>query len=226
MASGTPVELNFIAAGPEDAPALIFVHGLGDSSLIWKPWMDAYAPTWRVIAPDLRGHGDSPRPSSYDLTDMVADLEALIDRLNLAPAVIVAHSMGAMITYLLAEHRPDLVRALLLEEPPPPVPADPPRDEGQRPDRDLTYDWNIQAPFSHHRNHPDPTWLPGLRAITCPVLILRGTQSHINRTQVEAMTAELPNAHLTELEAGHDLHTESPEAFTHHLTDFLQTHTQ
>ena len=68
---------------------------------------------------DLRGHGRSGRaPGRYDLMEYVEDVEALIRHLGDEPAVVIGHSLGAMISIGLASEHPSLVRALVLEDPP------------------------------------------------------------------------------------------------------------
>ena len=69
---------------------------------------------------DLRGHGESSRAAleTYDAASYADDLAALIDELELAPVVVAGHSLGGVVAASLGARRPDLVRALLLEDPP------------------------------------------------------------------------------------------------------------
>jgi pimeloyl-[acyl-carrier protein] methyl ester esterase len=80
-------------------PVLLFVHGWAADSSFFAPQFDHFAPTHRVIAPDLRGHGGSrggPRP---DLAGMADDIEALIEGLALRRVVAVGWSMGASVLW-------------------------------------------------------------------------------------------------------------------------------
>lgn len=89
-------------AGPEDAPAILLIHGWSQSGLCWKPQMEgALAERFRVVAPDLRGHGDSDKPdedSFYANTEAWAgDIAAVIEALGLKNPLIVGWSMGGKV---------------------------------------------------------------------------------------------------------------------------------
>lgn len=97
---------------------LILAHGLGDSSECWPLLAPRLAQRAELIAYDARGHGKSARCRSYSSADHVADLRGLIQALDLAPALLYGHSMGAATCARLAGESPALVRALILEDPP------------------------------------------------------------------------------------------------------------
>jgi pimeloyl-ACP methyl ester carboxylesterase len=97
-------------------PALLLVHGWGGDGDDWAPTL----PYWRhrVIVPDLRGHGCSPRPAEgYGPRDFAADLAALLHRLDTGPVIAVGHSMGGQAVTALGVEFPDLVRALVVVDP-------------------------------------------------------------------------------------------------------------
>jgi pimeloyl-ACP methyl ester carboxylesterase len=103
-----------------DAPQMVFLHGLTDSGEGWpgaaRHWGEAYA----VVSVDQRGHGRSPRFTPEELAAhpgevMVQDATALLEQLS-AP-VVVGHSMGGAVALTVAVRRPELVRALVLEDP-------------------------------------------------------------------------------------------------------------
>jgi pimeloyl-ACP methyl ester carboxylesterase len=73
-------------------------------------------PGWRVIAPDLRGHGDSDRTAEYSREGYIADVVALLEHLDLGPIPVLGHSGGAITAYQLAARHPHLVSALINEE--------------------------------------------------------------------------------------------------------------
>jgi pimeloyl-[acyl-carrier protein] methyl ester esterase len=85
-------------AAPRE-PVLLFVHGWAADSTFFRPQLEHFASTHRVIAPDLRGHGGSrggPRP---DIAGMADDLEALIEGIGLERVAAVGWSMGASVLW-------------------------------------------------------------------------------------------------------------------------------
>jgi len=127
-----------VAGGPEARP-LVLLHALGEDSGDWGEVIDALAPTRRVYAPDLRGHGRSSWPGLYSLELMRADVLSFLDALELPVVDMVGHSLGGVVAYLLAEEQPARVERLVLEEPAPPLPATPPRQVPSRTDGPLTF---------------------------------------------------------------------------------------
>ena len=104
--------------GPADR-TFVLVHGFSDLGRGWEPVAELLAPHGRVIAPDLRGHGDSDRVGAggyYHFMDYVADLDDVIARCATGEVVLVGHSMGGSIAGYWAGTRPDrLARLVLLE---------------------------------------------------------------------------------------------------------------
>jgi pimeloyl-ACP methyl ester carboxylesterase len=92
------------------------VHGNGGHAHWWDPLVPFLAPGWRLVAPDLRGHGESEWPAepAYGIADCAGDLAALLDRLGVDRVAIIAHSMGARIAVWLAAQQPARVRGLAL----------------------------------------------------------------------------------------------------------------
>lgn len=108
-------------------PPVVLVHPAGFHGRVWKPVADALAAEFTCVAPDLRGHGDSPLPEDDDLhwRGFAADLLALVDDLGLRPPFGVGHSSGATALLLAEETRPGTFRALYCYEPVL-IPAEPP----------------------------------------------------------------------------------------------------
>jgi pimeloyl-ACP methyl ester carboxylesterase len=86
-----------LAWGDPAAPPLVLVHGIRDHALSFDPIARALAADFRVLAPDLRGHGESPRTGSYAMAEFVADVDALVAGLGLERPVLVGHSLGGQI---------------------------------------------------------------------------------------------------------------------------------
>jgi len=112
--------------GQAEGPTLVLLHGLSDSGLCWPDAVRRWRHDYRIVAPDARGHGESPRfdpatAGSNRFDDMVADvvllLKALAGEGDEVP-ILVGHSMGAGVAAAVLAIRPDLVRAAVLEDPP------------------------------------------------------------------------------------------------------------
>lgn len=110
--------LSYDSVGDPDAPPLILIQGLGAQSLGWHPdFCRALADTgYHVIRPDNRDVGLSQKfpAGGYTLSDMAADIVALISALEIDTAHIVGQSMGGMIAQELAITEPALVRSTTL----------------------------------------------------------------------------------------------------------------
>lgn len=92
---------------------LLLLHGWPEYWLTWQPVMDRLEDRFRLIAPDLRGFGDSDKPSEpHGPTRHAQDLAALIEVMELAPVGIVAHDVGASAAQELARSRPDMIDGL------------------------------------------------------------------------------------------------------------------
>ena len=113
------VVLAFDDTGERELPPVVLLHGLSAARSTWRPLTDALAGRYRVVALDDRGHGESSHaPGTYTLDHYSADAIALLeDRLD-RPAVLIGHSLGGVIAASVARKRPDLVRGVLLEDPP------------------------------------------------------------------------------------------------------------
>lgn len=103
------------ADGPDDAPAIVFVHGLAASLRAWQGQAERLAARFRVVRYDLRSHGGSDavdEPCARG--DLAADLIGLLDALGIDRAVVVGHSAGGVIAMQAALDHPRRVRGLVL----------------------------------------------------------------------------------------------------------------
>jgi pimeloyl-ACP methyl ester carboxylesterase len=112
------LKLRYVDWGNTDAPPLILLHGGRDHSRSWDWTAQALRDKWHVIAPDLRGHGDSDwsPDGDYGTLANLYDLAQLIHQLKLAPVTIVAHSYGGNIALRYAGTYPENVRKLVAIE--------------------------------------------------------------------------------------------------------------
>ena len=95
---------------PGDLPAVVALHGLASNARWWDLVADRLAN--RLVAPDLRGHGLSPKPAGgYDFNAVTADVAALVDRLGLDRVLVAGHSWGASVALQLAADHPERVLA-------------------------------------------------------------------------------------------------------------------
>ena len=112
------LRLHYVDWGNPGAPPLLMVHGGRDHCRNWD-WLAArLRDRWHIIAPDLRGHGDSQwsTDGSYRMDCYVYDLAQLIHQQQLAPVTIIAHSLGGNIATRYTGIYPDTVRRLVAIE--------------------------------------------------------------------------------------------------------------
>jgi pyruvate dehydrogenase E2 component (dihydrolipoamide acetyltransferase) len=117
LADGTTIAV--LLAGPPDAvETIVFLHGLGGTQSTWASVLGAFAETYRIAAVDLPGHGASDKPApdvtDYSIPGLAGRIGELLEKLDLAPAVLVGHSLGGATALQLALDRPKVVRALAL----------------------------------------------------------------------------------------------------------------
>lgn len=112
------LRLRYVDWGNPNAPPLILLHGGRDHSRSWDWTAQALREDWHVIAPDLRGHGDSDWSHTGDYTMManLYDFAQLIHQTGLAPVTIVAHSYGGNIALRYSGIYPENVRKLVAIE--------------------------------------------------------------------------------------------------------------
>jgi pimeloyl-ACP methyl ester carboxylesterase len=91
-------------------PAVVMLHGFGDTGDMWAPLAAALATGHTVVVPDLRGMGLSSYPDTgYDKKTQAQDIARVMDKLNIRQADLVTHDIGNMVGYALAAQYPDRV---------------------------------------------------------------------------------------------------------------------
>ena len=118
------LRLHYVDWGNPENPALVLIHGGRDHCRNWDWVAEALREEWHIIAPDLRGHGDSQwsTDGSYTMPGYLYDLAQLIHQQHLAPVTLIAHSLGGVIALRYTGIYPETVARLVAIEglgPPP-----------------------------------------------------------------------------------------------------------
>lgn len=102
-------------SGPPGAPALLLLHSLGTSGHVWDAQVEALSLGWRVIRPDLRGHGlTTTTTGAYSIEGLAQDARAVLDALGIERAHVAGISIGGLVAQALAAQAPSRVRSLML----------------------------------------------------------------------------------------------------------------
>ena len=119
----TGITMNVALAGPEDAPAVILLHGFPESHRTWRALAPLLSDKFRLIMPDQRGFGDSGRPQevdAYQTETLLADLFALADALGIERFALVGHDWGGAIAWAAAiKGDPRVERLAIINSPHP-----------------------------------------------------------------------------------------------------------
>ncbi|MHA6202940.1 alpha/beta fold hydrolase [Dyella soli] len=109
-------------------PAVVLLHGFGDTGDMWAPLATDLARDHTVVVPDLRGMGLSSHPEGgYDKKTQAADIRAVLVKLGIDHASVVGHDIGTMVAYAYAARYPDKTDRLVVMDAP--VPGIPPWDQ-------------------------------------------------------------------------------------------------
>ncbi len=109
------VSLHYLQAGQGDTSPVVLLHGYAETSHMWRPLMPQLAANHVVIAPDLRGAGQSSKPEGgYDKKTLAQDIHALVKSLGYPKVKIVGHDIGLMVAYAYAAQYPDEVDSIVL----------------------------------------------------------------------------------------------------------------
>lgn len=102
-------------AGPKDAPLVLCLHGFPECWYSWRHVLERLSDRFLVVAPDLRGYGDSDKPAKgYDLPTLAADARAIVHALGRERCHLVGHDWGGAIAFHAAAHDPGLVERLAI----------------------------------------------------------------------------------------------------------------
>lgn len=274
------LRLHYVDWGNEGAPPLLLVHGGCDHSRNWDWVAQRLRDRYHIIAPDLRGHGDSQwmLGGSYGISEFVYDIAQLLHQTNNTPAKIIAHSLGGHIALRYAGLYPETVEKLVVIEGlglSPEKEAElaakgmddrirewvdkcrnisgrtprryPSLDEafqrmqeenphlrpeqarhltihGANQNEDGTYSWKFDnyvrawPPFGLPNDEVHKLW----SSITCPTMLVRGTESWASDPSVDGRAKHFQNATVENVEnAGHWVHHDQLEVFMGLVEGFL-----
>jgi pimeloyl-ACP methyl ester carboxylesterase len=111
--------LHVVQSGPAQAPAIVLLHGFGDSLLTFDGWAGALSARYRVIRYDLPGFGLTGPDPTGDYSDArnIAVLKALLERLDVSHAILLGNSLGGKLAWQFASVYPAMVDKLVLVSP-------------------------------------------------------------------------------------------------------------
>ena len=142
------VGLHVEVDGPEDGTPVLFLHGVGSSAKTWEWLPHEVTQGRRIVRIDQRGHGRSDHATgTYVLARYGADAIAVLREVGAGPALLVGHSLGGVVAWWVAQNHPELVTAVLLEDPPLLAGETPERDAGRF--RDVFH--TVKATILDHR---------------------------------------------------------------------------
>jgi pimeloyl-ACP methyl ester carboxylesterase len=114
--TGAKIHYLKTGTGPK---ALVLIHGFGDTSHMWIPLFEEFGKDYTIIAPDMRGLGESSRPTTgYDKKTMAGEIHELVKGLGYQKINLVGHDIGLMVAYSYAAQYPSEVEKLALLEAP------------------------------------------------------------------------------------------------------------
>jgi pimeloyl-ACP methyl ester carboxylesterase len=112
------IKLHYLEWGEADKPDLLLVHGWTNFAASWTGVAESFRDRYHIVAPDLRGHGESDKPQTgYRLRDFAEDIRQLIKKLELTKPAYVGHSWAGNIGTILAADSPALISRAFLEDP-------------------------------------------------------------------------------------------------------------
>ncbi|HVN85994.1 MAG TPA: alpha/beta hydrolase [Candidatus Binatia bacterium] len=271
------LKLHYVDWGDPGKPPLLLIHGGRDHARNWDWVAQALRHDYHIIAPDLRGHGDSQWAigGGYAMIDYTLDVAQLLGALDLFPITIIGHSLGGSIALQYTGTYPDRVTKVVAIEglgPPPGMIRDRPAHErmlewigemqalsrrhprryknldeaiermrdanphlspaqarhltihGCYRDEDGTYLWKFDnyvraaSPYLFNMTDARALW----SQITCPVLLVRGTESWASDPEKDGRATAFKNYKLVNIErAGHWVHHDQLDVFLKHVREFL-----
>lgn len=214
------VRLAYDEVGEAGRPVVVLLHALGEQRSSWQVVAALLAEQHHVLSVDLRGHGDSDWPGFYSFQLMADDVRDALEVLGHSRVMLVGHSMGAVVCYLLAVQRPELVERLVVEDAPPPYERD--RPLPVRPGEVIGFDWAVVPAIVELVNQGDPPTWAALPTLAAPTLIVGGgPDSSIPQELLAEVAGLIPRAELVTIPVGHHVHEAGPEQFAQVVLEWV-----
>ena len=107
--------LAYVPLGDPRGQPVVLIHGYTDNARDWVPLVPYLSPRFHLILVDIRGHGRSSKPECcYTRFDFAYDIKLLLDKLGIAQADVIGHSLGSIVAQTLAEYWPERTRGVVL----------------------------------------------------------------------------------------------------------------
>ncbi len=233
--------LSIIDIWPEEVEqTIMFVHGYAGCAETWEHQINHFSREYRVVIPDLRGHGQSDAPfTQYTMEEIVGDLQAVVEQLKLPEKfVLVGHSFGGSICVEYANAHPERLEKLVLVA-----------TAGEYP-LPRAANWAARIPNAFYRLWWDrrPAWnaeihvmkrmmfnnmrkwkgWPLLRNITTPTLVITGERdNYFPRNVFEDVSKMVPDAEVFDVgSAKHKVQLERHESVNRVIERFVQGNTR
>lgn len=199
--------------------SVVLLHGMGDSAEDWDVVAAELGRDRRVIAVDLRGHGQSEWPGRYSIAAIAEDVAELLGELAESSVDVVGHSLGGLVACVVAAATNSGIRRLVLEDIGMLYPRE--RPPATAPDGPLSFDWQVVEQVRPEIDHPSPDWPDTIARIPVPTLVITGEHSFIPRDRVALLVETLPSATWVTLDADHNVHRALPLDYVQTVRTFL-----
>lgn len=209
---------------------IFLLHGNGEDGTYFVNQLSFFSDKYRMIAVDTRGHGKSPRGTApFTMEQFAADLQALMEKLQISRAIILGFSDGANIAMKFALKYPDWVKALIL-------------NGGNLDTKGVKTSIQIPIEIGYRfaklfagkskeaKIHMEILGLmvnePNIRpeelhAIQAPTLVIAGTKDMIKQAHTKMIAENIPNAKLSVIPGDHFIANKNAEAFNKEVEAFL-----
>ncbi|GLZ32898.1 alpha/beta hydrolase [Lentzea sp. NBRC 105346] len=229
---------------------ILLLHGLMSRATTWWTVAQWLRPYGRVVGIDARGHGRNPQRGPWRTEDFVQDAAEAIETLDLGPAIVIGHSMGGLHAWGLAATRPDLVRAIVVEDVVPdnrgksvddwkwyfdawPRPFESPRhikaffgsEHAVEYFEERVDGWHLIADiddlYAIAGEWGERDYGGFVDAIRCPMLVIEAGKGGMREGQMREVARRGGGTYLLVPEAGHVVHDDAPEVYRGAVEAFL-----